>query len=104
MNNDDVFNINSFQVAEMLNEVSDYCDSWLHVCDTLTRLFWPNNGTHTWLGPPHVPTKAIQFKERLNEIKSIKTMYAQVASIFGDNVSVIRTVNQMFIPFRGKAL
>lgn len=102
LNNEDIFNIESFHITEILNEVTEYIESWLHVCDTLTRLFWPNNASHSWIGEPHVPAQAIGFQERLSEIKSIKNMYKQIVSLFSDNGHMVQSVKMMFAPFKGE--
>ena len=89
-------------MAEVLSEITETIESWLHICDTLTRLFWPNNSSHTWIGEPHIPKQAIFFQDRLNEIKSIKNLYRQIASIFCENDRMIKSVKTMFVPFKGK--
>lgn len=88
-------------MIEIINEVTEYIDSWLHVCDSLTRLFWPNNGNHTWIGEAHVPQQAVVFRERLDEIRSIKNMYRQISSILSENRHMTHNVKAMFLPFKG---
>lgn len=101
LNNEDIFNLNSFHANEILNEISEIVESWLHICDSLTRLFWPNNGSHPWIGEPYIPKQAAMFQERLNEIKSIKNMYKQIASIFCENLQMMQSIKMVFLPFKG---
>lgn len=99
----DIWNINSIHTSQVLGENADTIDSWTHICDSLTRLFWPNNGTNPWTGPPHIPKNAQLFRERLNEIKMIKNLYTQIATIFNEDNQMDKVVLAMFHPFAGKA-
>lgn len=88
-------------VTDKLIEVSENIDSYLHVCDMLTRVFWPNNGAHLWVGTAHVPPQAGVYQERISDIKSIKLMYQQISSVFVENGQSAFNVRAMFDPFKG---
>lgn len=104
INDNDIWNLNSFHIVQTINEVYECCESWIQLCESLTKLFWPNNIQHQWIGEPHIPMQAIQFRERLNEIKNIKNMYKQIASIFLENNNQLlsQNIGKVFRPFRGK--
>lgn len=97
----DIWNINSIHTSQILGENMDTIDSWIHICDSLTRLFWPNNGANPWTGSPHIPKNAQLFRERLNEIKVIKNLYTQIATIFNEDNQMDKIVLAMFHPFAG---
>lgn len=65
--------------------MTEHTDSWLRLCDSLTRFFWPNNGQHQWLGDPHAPVQAGQFVERLNEVRQVKLMLQQMMAVLSDD-------------------
>lgn len=68
MTNEDIWNSNSIHINTLVNHVCEILDSWIQVCDTLTRLFWPNYNQHQWIGEPHIPLSSVNFKQRLNEV------------------------------------
>ncbi|XP_067625981.1 cytoplasmic dynein 2 heavy chain 1-like [Eurosta solidaginis] len=78
---EDIWNLNSHHVSTLMSQCIDTADSWLQLCDSLTRLFWPNYAQHPWVGEPHVPNL---FKDRLTEIKNIKNLYKQIVTLLGD--------------------
>lgn len=98
----DIWNINSIQTSQALGENVDTIDSWIRICDSLTRLFWPNNAANPWTGSPHIPKNAELFRERLNEIKVIKNLYTQIATIFNEDDHMDKVVVAMFQPFAGR--
>lgn len=100
MLNEDIWNINSFHINTILSQVSDIAESWIQLCDSLTRLFWPNYSQHLWLGEPHIPKIANVFKTRLTEIKDIKNLHKQLISLFCEDESFVRSINAMFRPFK----
>lgn len=65
--------------------MTEHTESWLRLCDSLTRFFWPNNGQHQWLGDPHAPVQAVQFVERLNEVRQLKLMLQQMMAVLTDD-------------------
>ncbi|XP_053958646.1 cytoplasmic dynein 2 heavy chain 1 [Anastrepha ludens] len=81
---EDIWNLNSHHVNMLMSQCIDTADSWMQLCDSLTRLFWPNYVQHPWLGEPHAPKRGQQFKERLSEIKNIKNLYRQIATLLND--------------------
>lgn len=101
LNSVDIWNINSVHTNQALSESMDTTDSWIHICDSLTRLFWPNNAANPWTGGPHIPKNAQLFRERLNEIKVIKNLYTQIATIFNDDDRMDKVIAAMFHPFAG---
>lgn len=105
LNNDDIWNMNSFHITITLNDVQETIEYLLQICDSLTRLFWPNYGLHQWIGEPYIPHRATKFVERLNEIKNIKNLFKQISLIFNHNISGIdeqmqRTIKIMYSPFK----
>lgn len=101
MSLDDVWNLKSFEVSQTLQDILEIIDSWLHVCDSLTRLFWPNYAQHAWLGEPHIPKNAVAFQERLHEIKNIKNIYKDITCLFNENNQIDKSIRRIFIPFKG---
>ncbi|EDX05339.1 GD21850 [Drosophila simulans] len=81
---EDVWSLNSSHVNNLMSQSIDTVDAWIQLCDSLTRLFWPNYVKHPWLGDSHVPKRGQQFKERLSEIRSIKQLYKQIATLLED--------------------
>ncbi|KAH8249647.1 hypothetical protein KR032_011100, partial [Drosophila birchii] len=81
---EDIWSLNSSHVGNLMSQSIDTVDAWIQLCDSLTRLFWPNYVKHPWLGDPHVPKRGQQFKERLGEIRSIKQLYKQIATLLDD--------------------
>ncbi|XP_067623203.1 cytoplasmic dynein 2 heavy chain 1-like [Eurosta solidaginis] len=81
---EDIWNLNSHHVNTLMSQCIDTADSWLQLCDSLTRLFWPNYVQHPWVGEPHVPKRGHLFKDRLTEIKNIRNLYKQIVTLLGD--------------------
>ncbi|XP_017051507.2 cytoplasmic dynein 2 heavy chain 1 [Drosophila ficusphila] len=81
---EDIWSLNSSHVNNLMSQSIDTVDAWIQLCDSLTRLFWPNYVKHPWLGDPHLPKRGQQFKERLSEIRSIKQLYKQIATLLDD--------------------
>ncbi|BFF95328.1 cytoplasmic dynein 2 heavy chain 1 [Drosophila madeirensis] len=81
---EDIWSLNSYHVNSLMSQSIDTVDAWIQLCDSLTRLFWPNYVKHPWLGEPHVPKRGQQFKERLSEIRNIKQLYKQIATLLDD--------------------
>ncbi|XP_016964184.1 cytoplasmic dynein 2 heavy chain 1 [Drosophila biarmipes] len=81
---EDIWSLNSSHVNNLMGQSIDTVDAWIQLCDSLTRLFWPNYVKHPWLGDPHVPKRGQLFKERLSEIRSIKQLYKQIATLLDD--------------------
>ncbi|XP_023163173.2 cytoplasmic dynein 2 heavy chain 1 [Drosophila hydei] len=81
---EDIWSLNSYYVNNLMSQCMDTVDAWMQLCDSLTRLFWPNYVKHPWLGEPHVPRRGQQFKERLGEIRNIKQLYKQIATLLND--------------------
>lgn len=81
---EDIWSLASYHVNNLMSQCMDTVDAWMQLCDSLTRLFWPNYVKHPWVGEPHVPRRGQQFKERLAEIRSIKQLYKQIATLLND--------------------
>ncbi|XP_002132927.3 cytoplasmic dynein 2 heavy chain 1 [Drosophila pseudoobscura] len=81
---EDIWSLHSYHVNSLMSQSIDTVDAWIQLCDSLTRLFWPNYVKHPWLGEPHVPKRGQQFKERLSEIRNIKQLYKQIATLLDD--------------------
>ncbi|EDW77285.2 uncharacterized protein Dwil_GK18215 [Drosophila willistoni] len=82
---EDIWSLNSYHVNNLMSQCIDTVDAWIQLCDSLTRLFWPNYVKHPWVGDPHVPKRGQQFKERLSEIRNIKQLYKQIATLLNDS-------------------
>lgn len=98
--NEDVWNVSSYHINNLMNQVLDITESWMQLCDSLTRLFWPNYGQHPWIGKPHSPQQGHLFKERLSEIKGIKNLYKQIITLLDDHE--IRNMLSWNSPFKSK--
>ncbi|XP_036340109.1 cytoplasmic dynein 2 heavy chain 1-like [Rhagoletis pomonella] len=81
---EDIWSLSSHHVNALMSLCIDTTESWIQLCDSLTRLFWPNYAQHPWIGVPHVPKRSQQFKERLLEIKNIRNLYKQIATLLND--------------------
>ncbi|XP_030382925.1 cytoplasmic dynein 2 heavy chain 1 [Scaptodrosophila lebanonensis] len=81
---EDIWSLTSFNVNNLMSHCIDTVDAWIQLCDSLTRLFWPNYVKHPWVGEPHMPKRGQLFKERLTEIRNIKQLYKQIASLLDD--------------------
>ncbi|XP_028896482.2 cytoplasmic dynein 2 heavy chain 1 [Zeugodacus cucurbitae] len=81
---EDIWSLNSQHMNTQMSQCIDTADSWMQLCDSLTRLFWPNYMQHPWVGEPHISKRGQQFKERLLEIKNIKNLYKQIATLLND--------------------
>lgn len=71
----------------------------MQLCDALTRLFWPNYIQHPWVGEPYLAKREKQFKDRLLEVRSIKDLCKQIATLLEDDD--VRHVFSTISPFRG---
>ncbi|GAB0096653.1 Cytoplasmic dynein 2 heavy chain 1 [Sergentomyia squamirostris] len=100
LSGEDIWSLESLHVNNAFVHIGEITDNWIQICDSLTRLFWPNYTQHSWLGDPHIPRQAVAFKSRLEEVRNIKNLYRQIVSLFGDNTPLIDSVNKMFKPFR----
>lgn len=104
LSNDDLWGGNTLVVSGTIAHVQDIIDNWNQVCDTLTRLFWPNYATRQWLGDAHVPRYGRLLKERLQEISNLRTMHLELGNLFArdghDEAGTVTMLGQMFRPFR----
>lgn len=98
---DDMWEMKSLQVYQTLNDCIAIIDAWTQVCDSLTRLFWPNYAQHTWVGKPHIPKTATAYSQRLNEIQAIRNVYKEIVCLFNEINQIDKSVRRMFLPFRG---
>lgn len=98
---DDIWDMKSLQVYQTLNDIFDVIEAWIQVCDSLTRLFWPNYARHTWIGDSHIPKTAAQYSKRLQEIQAIRNVYKEIVCLFNEINQIDKSVRRMFIPFRG---
>lgn len=98
---DDVWDVKSLHVFQTLNDIIEVIESWIQVCDSLTRLFWPNYSRHAWIGPPHIPKTATQYLKRLQEIQAIRNVYKEIVCLFNEINQIDKSVRRIFTPFRG---
>lgn len=99
---DNIWSVKYLQVEQTICTVYDTIQAWIQICDSLTRLFWPNYGRHTWIGEPHIPKSASLLEYRLREIQNIKNVYKEIICLFNEVNQIDKTVQKMFIPFEGK--
>lgn len=83
-----------------MSQCNDTIDSWMQLCDSLTRLFWPNYVQHPWVGEPHTYKRGQLFKGRLAEIRNIKSLYKQISTLLHEEE--IRSMFSASSPFRSK--
>lgn len=101
LSNDDLWSGNTLTTTANITHVQDVLDSWNQVCDTLTRLFWPNYAQRQWLGEPHTPRFGTLFKARLHEITTLRSLHTELSHLFTDDPQTLNTMlGQMFRPFR----
>lgn len=98
---DDVWDVKSMHVFQTVNDIIEMFESWIQVCDSLTRLFWPNYGRHAWIGGPHIPKIATQYLKRLQDIQAIRNVYKEIVCLFNEINQIDKSVRRIFIPFRG---
>lgn len=98
---DDVWDVKSLHVFQTLNDIIEVIESWIQVCDSLTRLFWPNYARHAWIGGPHIPKTATQYLKRLQEIQAVRNVYKEIVCLFNEINQIDKSVRRIFIPFRG---
>lgn len=98
---DDVWDVKSLRVFQTLNDITEVIESWIQVCDSLTRLFWPNYARHAWIGVPHIPKTATLYLKRLHAIQAIRNVYKEIVSLFNEINQIDKSVRRIFIPFRG---
>jgi hypothetical protein len=48
MNQEDIWSSSSINLNGVIGLVTDTINSWIQICDSLTRLFWTNCEQHTW--------------------------------------------------------
>ncbi|XP_065356058.1 cytoplasmic dynein 2 heavy chain 1 [Calliphora vicina] len=95
---EDIWSLNNSLVNSLMGQCIDTAESWIQLCDSLTRLFWPNYVKHPWMGEAHTPKRAHMFKERMSEIRNIKNLYKQIATLLNDDEMREMITNQS--PFR----
>lgn len=98
---DDVWDVKSLRVFQTLNDITEVIESWIQVCDSLTRLFWPNYARHAWIGGPHIPKTATLYLKRLHAIQAIRNVYKEIVSLFNEINQIDKSVRRIFIPFKG---
>ena len=97
---ENIWNLSSYHVTNLISQAVDLTDSWMQLCDSLTRLFWPNYSQNPWIGEPHKPKRGLLFKERLAEIRNIKNLYKQIVTLL--NVQDVRELFSHNSPFKCK--
>lgn len=98
---DDIWDAKSLHVFQTLNDIIEVIESWIQVCDSLTRLFWPNYARHAWIGSSHIPKTATTYLERLQQIHTIRNVYKEIMCLFNEINQIDRSVRRIFTPFRG---
>lgn len=101
---DDIWDVRSLLVYQAIIDIKEIIETWIQVCDTLTRLFWPNYARHVWLGSSHKPKNAHQYLERLNEVQNIRNTHKEIVCIFNEINQLDKSTRQIFIPFQNMKL
>lgn len=83
----------SMNLSELISHVLDVLNSWIQICDSLTRLFWSNCEQNPWVGKPHIPSITTRFKLRVEEILDIKQVYKQISllSLEDETIDLLST-------------
>eukprot|EP00727_Mastigamoeba_balamuthi_P008592 m51a1_g4355 putative cytoplasmic dynein 2 heavy chain 1 (4311) ;mRNA; f:228679-242475 len=71
-------------VREQIRRSLHLIEKWISVTDVLTTQLWPGYQPHKWVGRKFVDESIAAFKERLEEVSSLRTVHEQTASIFGE--------------------
>lgn len=58
----------SLSMSDSTNQILEITESWIQICDSLTRLFWSNYGQHLWIGETYIPQLNVKFKKRVEEV------------------------------------
>lgn len=92
---DDVWNVNNVPVNDLVNQAIDIAESWIQLCDSLTRLFWPNYVKHPWKGESHVPKNLLLLRDRLKDIQQLRNLHKQIVILLANEH--IEEVNHCFL-------
>ena len=89
----------SIKIREHLRNGANICDRWSLAVEQLTGIYWRHYSSHPWKGEPCKATYLIQFKNRLQQIISVRSTYEQTlrfaSSIGKDNLRA----EKVFAPF-----
>lgn len=97
---DDIWSSSSMNLNELIGHVVDIMNSWIQICDSLTRLFWTNCEHHPWVGKPHIPSLMTRFKLRIEEILDIKQVHKQIAILSSEDETIDLKSRDYFYSFR----
>lgn len=97
---DDVWSTSSMNLNELIGHVMDIMNTWIQICDSLTRLFWTNCEQHPWIGKPHIPSLMTRFKLRVEEILDIKQVHQQIAILSSEDETIDLRSRDYFYSFR----
>lgn len=97
---DDVWSTGSMNLNELISHVMDILNSWIQICDSLTRLFWTNCEQHRWSGHPYVPSLMTRFKMRVEEILDIKQVHKQISLLSSEDETIDLKSRDYFYSFR----
>ena len=75
------------------------CEKFIHTCEQLTALFWPNYIPHKWEGGPYKPDHAINVHNRLKEVLSLRTLHKQLSQLLSVSEQTEMKMNKSFDPF-----
>ncbi len=89
------------QVEEALSKGVSLCERWVITCEQLTSVDWPNYGPHKWSGGPYKPEHAINVKNRLKEVLSLRTLHKQLTQLLSIKEQTDMKMNKSFDPFTG---
>jgi len=89
----------SIKTREHLRNGANICERWSIAVEQLTSIYWRNYIPHPWKGEPFKATYLIQFKQRLNQIISIRSSYEQSLRLNPLMNKENFSVNKVFAPF-----
>uniref|UniRef100_A0A915E882 Cytoplasmic dynein 2 heavy chain 1 n=1 Tax=Ditylenchus dipsaci TaxID=166011 RepID=A0A915E882_9BILA len=72
---------NSNLAVEALRNAISLCNQWIETVDMLTSKTWPSNALNDWKGAPMQMDFFSGFKERLEEIFSLRTLGDQLVGL-----------------------
>ncbi|GLH06947.1 Cytoplasmic dynein 2 heavy chain 1, partial [Gryllus bimaculatus] len=89
------------KVEELISQGINIGEKWIHTCERLTSLFWPNYTPHPWEGPPYSPVYVKNFVNRLQEILRLRTLHRQLIRLLSKSEQLELGTNDSFKPFEG---
>ncbi|XP_066286377.1 cytoplasmic dynein 2 heavy chain 1-like isoform X1 [Branchiostoma lanceolatum] len=86
-------------VRESLRLSLSICERWISACDSLTSTWKQHSPLHPWQGDKFVPEALEQFKARLEEIQTLRTVNAQLLQLLTTDEQQQLKAQDAFSPF-----